>query len=97
MEHLDIIVKVIAILTFAGSLLAFCVKVWKELKHAKEGDLCLLRQKMLDIYYANKDRKKLRQYEAQNFVLMYKAYKARGGNSFIDEVYLHVTEWELET
>lgn len=97
MEHLEFLLKVIPALSFAGGVIAFCIKVWKELKNAKEGDMCLLRQKMLEIYYRNKDRKKIRQYEAQNFVLMYKAYKARGGNSFIDEVYEHVTKWELET
>ena len=97
MGYLEIIVKAIPVLTFIGGVFAFCFKVWKEIKQAKEGDMCLLRQKMLEIYYKNKDRKKIRQYEAQNFVLMYKAYKARGGNSFIDEVYEHVTKWELET
>ena len=97
MGWLEIVAKLIPVITFAGAVIGFCVKVWKEMKQAKEGDMCLLRQKMLEIYYKNKDSKKLRQYEAQNFVLMYKAYKARGGNSFIDEVYEHVTKWDLES
>lgn len=69
---------------------------WKELQQAKEGDLCVLRQLMLDIYYRYKDTKVIPQYEAQNFMKMYKAYKARGANSFMDEVYAHVITWELE-
>ena len=52
---------------------------------------------MLGIYHKNKDARKLRQYEAENFVLMYQAYKAMGGNSFIDEIYEHVTKWDVET
>ena len=97
MGWLEIAAKVVALLTFAGSVIGFSVKVWKELKQAKEGEMCLLRSEMLKIYYHNKDKKTIRQYEAQNFMLMYNAYKARGGNSFIDEVHEHVTSWELET
>ena len=52
---------------------------------------------MLSTYHKNKDQRKLRQYEAENFVLMYQAYKAMGGNSFIDEIYEHVTKWDVET
>ena len=52
---------------------------------------------MLRTYHKNKDARKLRQYEAENFVMMYQAYKAMGGNSFIDEIYDHVTKWDVET
>ena len=51
---------------------------------------------MLRTYYRNRDTQKLRQYEAENFVMMYQAYKAMGGNSFIDEIYSHVTKWDVE-
>ena len=61
------------------------------------GQKCQLRTDMLSTYHRNKDARKLRQYEAENFVLMYQAYKAMGGNSFIDEIYEHVTKWDVET
>ena len=96
MDWLEIAAKAVTILGFVGGILGFCLKVWKELKHAKEGDMCVLRQMMLNIYYKYKDKKVMPEYEAKNFALMYDAYKARGGNSFIDEVHDHVVTWELE-
>lgn len=96
MEWLDIVLKYLPLLSFAAGVIAFCWKVWKELQRAKEGDMCVLRQLMLDIYYKYKDSKVIPEFEAKNFMLMYEAYKARGGNSFIDEVHNHVITWDLE-
>lgn len=59
------------------------------------GMRCLLRQAMLEIYYHNKDSGKIRQYEKENFVYLYKAYKALKGNSFIDDIYKEVRTWEV--
>jgi hypothetical protein len=61
------------------------------------GMRCLLRSEMLRTYYHNKDREKIRQYEKQNFVYLYKAYKALRGNSFIDDIYQEVRTWEVIT
>lgn len=61
------------------------------------GQKCQLRSDMLQIYYHNKDAKKIRQYEFENFVLMYEAYKALKGNSFIDTIYSEVKKWEIIT
>lgn len=63
----------------------------------REGQKCQLRSAMLRTYHDHRDEKRLRQYEAENFVMMYQAYKAMGGNSFIDEIYEHVTKWDVET
>lgn len=59
------------------------------------GMKCLLRSEMLRTYYHNKDRDKIRQYELENFVFLYKAYKALRGNSFIDRIYKEVMSWEV--
>lgn len=59
------------------------------------GMKCQLRSDMLHIYYHNKDAKKIRQYEKENFVYLYKAYKALKGNSFIDDIYNEVRTWEV--
>jgi hypothetical protein len=96
MELLEIVAKVFSIGTPVCGVIGFCIKVLIELKKAKEGDLCVLRQLMLEIYYKYKDTKVIPEYEAKNFKLMYDSYKARGGNSFIDEVNVHVSKWELE-
>lgn len=68
----------------------------KEQEKIAEGQKCQLRSDMMRTYYKNRDSKTLRQYEAENFVKMYQAYKAMGGNSFIDEIYNHVTQWDVE-
>lgn len=64
---------------------------------AIQGIKCLLRSEMLRTYYSNKDDKKIRQYELENFIMLYKAYKALKGNSFIDKIYNEVMTWEVET
>ena len=45
------------------------------------GVKCLLRSEMLRIYHHNKDAKSFRQYEFENFCLLYKAYKALKGKN----------------
>ena len=61
------------------------------------GMRCQLRSEMLRIYYHNKRDKKIRQYEKENFVYLYKAYKALKGNSFIDDIYKELRTWEVES
>lgn len=61
------------------------------------GMKCLLRSEMLRTYYHNKDAEKIRQYEYENFIFLYKAYKALKGNSFIDKIYKEVQTWEIVT
>ncbi len=59
------------------------------------GQRCQLRSEMLQIYYHNRDNKTIRQYEYENFVLLYEAYKALKGNSFIDKIYSELKKWEV--
>ena len=61
------------------------------------GMRCQLRSDMLRIYYANKDAGVIRQYELENFIYLYKAYKALRGNSFIDKIYKEVMTWKVVT
>ena len=69
------------------------IAVWK----VCNGQRCLLRSDMLNIYYHNREKKVIRQYEYENFVMLYEAYKALKGNSFIDKIYSEVKEWEVVT
>lgn len=64
-------------------------------KKANDGDKCLLRTAILNIYYKGLEKKELHQYEAENLVQLYEAYKALGGNSFIDCVYDDMREWTV--
>ena len=66
-------------------------------KRIVEGQKCQLRADMLSTYYKNREAKSIRQYEAENFTLMYKAYKALKGNSFIDIIFNEVTQWDIVT
>lgn len=59
------------------------------------GQKCQLRSEMLRIYYHNQESGKIRQYEYENFVMLYEAYKALKGNSFIDKIYKEVQSWEV--
>lgn len=62
----------------------------------REGQKCLLRSDMLSIYYKGKEHDgKIRQYELENFALLYAAYKAEGGNTFIDKIKNEVFAMEV--
>lgn len=61
----------------------------------REGQRCLLRKDIVEIYYSKKDTKKFREYEYKHLDHCYKAYKAMGGNSFIDHIYAEMHEWEI--
>lgn len=97
MNYLEIASKVVSILTFLGGVIGCGIKVCKEYKKIRDAQKCQLRAVMLKTYYHNKDRKKIRQYEKENFVLSYEAYKALKGNSFIDDVHAAVMAWEMES
>lgn len=64
-------------------------------KQVREGLRCQLRSDMLHTYYKHREEETIRQYEMENFVLEYKAYKALKGNSFIDSIAARVKEWEV--
>lgn len=66
-------------------------------RKVSNGQRCLLRSDMLSIYYHNREKKVIRQYEYENFVMLYEAYKALKGNSFIDKIYDEVKDWEIVT
>ena len=95
MNILDIVQLILALMTLVG---IFCKPLREKLfnnKKTLEGERCLLRSQMLGTYYRNKDSGQIHQYELENFLKLYDAYKALGGNSFIDDVYKEVTKWEM--
>ena len=75
----------------SGLIVSMVVK----LKKISNGTLCQLRSEMLRIYYHNREKEIIRQYEYENFVYLYEAYKALKGNSFIDKIYKEVQSWEI--
>lgn len=80
-----------------GVLIGVITPVIINMGKITEGTKCQLRSEMLRIYYHNKDSKSIRQYELENFVMLYEAYHALKGNSFIDKIYKEVLSWEVIT
>ena len=87
-----------ATLVFVGLYLS----AKKRRKQQKERDeriynanRCLLRDKIVNIYYHHKDNGKIRQYQRENLDLLYAGYKELGGNSFVDDIYDVMKDWEV--
>ena len=80
-----------------GVLLGTVVPVIVTVRKVANGTKCQLRSEMLRIYYHNHQSGTIRQYENENFIKLYEAYKALGGNSFIDKIYDEVKTWEVIT
>lgn len=80
-----------------GVIVGVIVPVVISINKIKTGMKCQLRSEMLLIYYHNRESKIIRQYEYENFVMLYEAYKALKGNSFIDKIYRELQEWEVVT
>lgn len=84
-------------LKLLGTELAMMTPIFIAVFFVIQGIKCLLRSEMLNTYYRHKDSEHIRQYELENFCLLYRAYKALRGNSFIDKIYKEVMSWEVET
>ena len=78
-----------------GVLLGVIVPVIVSIKKISNGTKCQLRSEMLRIYYRHIKDGEIRQYEYENFVMLYEAYKALNGNSFIDKIYREVQEMNI--
>lgn len=80
-----------------GILLSVIIPVIISIRKISKGTRCQLRSEMLRTYYHNRDNKSIRQFEYENFVYLYEAYKALKGNSFIDRIYSEVKTWKILT
>lgn len=86
-----------AFLTEIGILVGIMTPVIVSICALINGMRCVLRSEILRIYYNRVDSRCLRQYEMENVVFLYKAYKALGGNSFIDKIYKEIITWSVKT
>ena len=93
MNAVTILALVGEIVTLLGVITPVIVTIMK----ISRGTRCQLRSEMLRIYYHHHEAKEIRQYEYENFVMLYEAYKALKGNSFIDRIYEEVKTWEITT
>ena len=89
----EIIALVSEVIALLGVLVGCIVSIGKVMNGTK----CLLRSEMLRIYYRHQNTGEIRQYEYENFVYLYEAYKKLKGNSFIDKVYAEVKKFKVIT
>lgn len=78
-----------------GVLVGAIVPMLVSIKKISTGTKCQLRSEMLRIYYHNIKTGEIRQYEYENFVMLYEAYKALKGNSFIDKIMEEIHELKI--
>ena len=99
MEWLAIFADVASDVTCIVALLVLVIKpIRKRLfadKEAREGQQCLLRSEIVRTYYRHIGERKMRQYEYENLSFCYKAYKALGGNSFVEHIYEEMQDWTI--
>ncbi len=88
---------IVALVGEIGVLLSVIIPVIVSVRKIANGQKCQLRSDMLRIYYHNKDEKRLRQFEYENFLMLYEGYKALRGNSFIDKIYAEIKTWDVMT
>ena len=86
---------IVTLITEIGVLIGVIAPIIVWILKIANGMKCEHRTEMLRTYYHNKDAKKIRQFEYENFVMLYKSYKALKGNSFIDKIYKEVQTWEI--
>ena len=94
MTHITLITTLIAEISV---LLGVIIPIIITIRKIANGTKCQLRSEMLRLYYHHRDSKTIRQFEYENFVFLYEAYKALNGNSFIDRIYNEVKTWTIET
>lgn len=78
-----------------GVLIGVITPIIISVRRISNGTKCQLRSEMLRIYYKNRESQQIRQYEYENFIYLYEAYKALRGNSFIDKIYEEVRSWDV--
>ena len=91
------IAGIAALIGEIGVLLGVVVPIAVTMKKICVGVRGQLRSDMLHIYYSHKDTCVIRQYELENFIMLYDAYTALKGNGFIKKIYEEVMTWKVVT
>ncbi len=86
---------IITLITEIGVLFSVILPVIIFISKIANGTKCQLRSEMLRIYYHHHQTGEIRQYEYENFVFLYEAYKALKGNSFMDKIYTEIKCWDI--
>ena len=87
--------QIVTLITEISILLGVIIPIIVSVVKISNGTKCQLRSEMLRTYYHNRESQIIRQYEYENFIMLYDAYKALKGNSFIDKIHKEVQTWEI--
>lgn len=87
--------EIIAVITFALSIIGEMIAVYKVIKNIANAAKCQLRTEMLDMYYAHRDTKEWHEWERENFDKLFLAYTDLHGNSFISDVKTETRTWRV--
>lgn len=84
-------------LSTIGGAILFMYRVVKKISAIAEGQKCLLRSKIMDIYYKHCDENEptLREYERKNLDSLYLAYAGLHGNTFVEDIYKEMRHWRV--
>lgn len=91
-DHIKEIASVIGAL---GVIIGVFLKAKTWTKNLTEATRCMLRSQILEIYFEHKGEKTITQLGFENAEYLYKAYKALGGNSFVDKVFTDIKGWDI--
>jgi hypothetical protein len=99
MKNLILLAEILGAITAVITFLSLVITPIRDkllgLNDVREGQKCLLRSEMLRIYYKHSETHTICQYEYESFIMLYEAYKALGGNSFIDKIYSEIQDWDI--
>lgn len=87
--------EITIIIGFISPLFIKLKKQKKKIDCVSEGIKCLLRTQIMNSYYRHLEDKTIREYEFENFLKNYAAYKALDGNSFVDKIYEEIKTWKV--
>jgi hypothetical protein len=89
----------IGYLATIGGALVFIWKVGKQIKDVAEGQKCMLRSEIMNIYYRHCDEEvpTLREFERKNLDALYAAYERLHGNTFVSDIYKEMRRWHVSS
>ena len=98
-ERIQEIAAFVGCLASIAAALALFIKPFRDkifgMLNIANGLKCTLRSDILNTYYRNLEKNAIRQFEVENLHKTYAAYKALGGNSFIDDLYQEIRTWKV--
>lgn len=85
--------------TFLATCFAFIFKQFRAFNQLQKSQTtaikCNLRNDILNIYDNCKENKKITKYELQAIEFSYESYKELKGNSFVDDIYEKIKNFEI--